>query len=99
MKNNGAVTKSGGGTHEAQHSGSEAQGQHAHGHQQHGDPDHFDLAQAALDEMHEAGFQPEFGPGVAEQVEEIRTNLAAEFKQGAAGVWCAGSAELVLVID
>src|SRR5215469_4000305 len=51
---------------------------HAH-HPQHVDPDHFDLAQAALDEMHEAGFKPEFGPGVAEQVNEIRVNLRKEF--------------------
>ena len=28
----------------------------------------FDLAQAALDEMHEAGFRPEFGLGVADQL-------------------------------
>jgi exoribonuclease-2 len=38
-------------------------------------PDHFDLAQAALDEMREAGFRPEFGPGVAEQVKAIQTDL------------------------
>jgi exoribonuclease R len=31
----------------------------------------FDLAQAALDEMHAAGFKPEFGPGVEEQIAEI----------------------------
>lgn len=43
------------------------------------DPDHFNLAQAALDEMHEAGFKPEFGPGVQEQVEEIRVRLRKEF--------------------
>jgi len=43
------------------------------------DADHFDLAQAALDEMHEAGFKPEFGPAVAEQVAEIRENLRKEF--------------------
>jgi exoribonuclease R len=39
---------------------------------------HFDLAQAALDEMHEAGFKPEFGDGVAEQLAAIErryTNL------------------------
>jgi exoribonuclease R len=35
----------------------------------HGRP--FDLAQAALDEMHAAGFKPEFGDGVAEQIAEI----------------------------
>lgn len=45
----------------------------------HVDADHFDLARAALDEMHEAGFKPEFGPGVAEQVNEIRVELRKEF--------------------
>ncbi len=35
----------------------------------------FDLSQAALDDMHEAGFKPEFGAGVAEQV----TGIEAEF--------------------
>src|ERR1700760_4692070 len=45
----------------------------------HVNADHFDLAQAALDEMHEAGFKPEFGPGVAEQVGEIREDLRKEF--------------------
>jgi len=42
-------------------------------HQQHG---HFDLAAAALDEMHEAGFNPEFGPGVPEQVAAIVQKLS-----------------------
>jgi exoribonuclease-2 len=56
-----------------------------HGHQQHVDPDHFDLAKAALDEMHEAGFQPEFGPGVAEQVEEIRASLNSELSNAQPG--------------
>jgi exoribonuclease R len=37
----------------------------------------FDLAQAALDEMHEAGFRPEFGAGVAEQVAGIEAKPAA----------------------
>jgi exoribonuclease-2 len=37
----------------------------------------FDLAQAALDEMHEAGFRPEFGEGVAEQLAEIEARFAA----------------------
>jgi exoribonuclease R len=40
-------------------------------------PSHgFDLARAALDEMHEAGFLPEFGPGVAEQVQAIEAEGA-----------------------
>jgi exoribonuclease-2 len=49
------------------------------------DADHFDLAQAALDEMHEAGFKPEFGPGAAEQVNEIREELRKEFAKEAPG--------------
>jgi exoribonuclease R len=36
----------------------------------------FDLARAALDEMHEAGFRPEFGAGVAEQLAEIEARFA-----------------------
>ena len=43
------------------------------GHGGHG----FDLAQAALDEMHEAGFRPEFGDGVADQVAAISAKLDA----------------------
>jgi exoribonuclease R len=43
------------------------------GHGWHG----FDLAQAALDEMHEAGFRPEFGADVAEQVTEIEAKFAS----------------------
>jgi exoribonuclease R len=42
-------------------------------HQQNG---HFDLAGAALDEMHEAGFKPEFGAGVAEQTAAIVEKLS-----------------------
>ena len=36
----------------------------------------FDLAAAALAEMHDAGFQPEFAPGVAPQVIEIAQKFA-----------------------
>jgi exoribonuclease R len=36
----------------------------------------FNLAGAALDEMHAAGFKPEFGKGVDEQVADIREALA-----------------------
>ena len=36
------------------------------------------LARAALDEMHEAGFRPEFGPGVAEQLAEIEARFTGE---------------------
>jgi exoribonuclease R len=42
------------------------------GHGAHG----FDLAGAALDEMHEAGFRPEFGAGVAEQLAAIEAKFA-----------------------
>jgi exoribonuclease-2 len=37
----------------------------------------FDLARAALEEMHEAGFRPEFGAGVAEQLAGIEARFAA----------------------
>jgi len=50
------------------------EGQHGGQGQQNGHG--FDLAAAALDEMHEAGFKPEFGEGVAEQVVEIVEKLA-----------------------
>ncbi len=33
----------------------------------------FDLAEAALTELHEAGFRPEFGPDVEEQLAEIQS--------------------------
>ncbi len=46
---------------------------HSNGH----DRRPFDLARAALDEMHAASFKPEFGAGVAEQVTAIREALAA----------------------
>jgi exoribonuclease II len=46
-------------------------------HQIHGGGHGFDLAQAALDEMHEAGFRPEFGAGVAEQVAGVEAKAAA----------------------
>ena len=36
--------------------------------------------------MHEAGFKPEFGPGVAEQVNEIRAEMREEFAKEKAGV-------------
>ncbi|MBW4038201.1 MAG: RNB domain-containing ribonuclease [Acidobacteria bacterium] len=36
----------------------------------------FDLAGAALNEMHEAGFRPEFGAGVTEQMGEIEGRFA-----------------------
>lgn len=46
----------------------------AHGGSSSGHP--FDLAQAALNEMHAAGFKPEFGPGVAEQMAAITARYA-----------------------
>jgi exoribonuclease-2 len=44
-------------------------------HNQHGGHG-FDLAAAALAEMHAARFKPEFGPGVDEQMAEIRDRFA-----------------------
>src|ERR1700744_5951397 len=35
----------------------------------------FDLAQAAVEELREAGFKPEFGPDVQEQVSEIERSI------------------------
>ena len=76
--------------HTKDHEAAEGTSEHAdhsggHSHHQHVDADHFDLAQAALDEMHEAGFKPEFGSGVAAQVDEIRENLRAEFAKAEPG--------------
>jgi exoribonuclease-2 len=57
-------------------------GQLEHGHAGHaqghggGGAKGFDLAQSALDEMHAAGFKPEFGAGVAEQVSAIEAEFA-----------------------
>src|SRR5581483_5304630 len=70
---------------QADQSAGPAHQQHGHGGHQHVDPDHFDLAQAALDEMHEAGFKPEFGPGVGDQVNEIRERLREEFAKAQPG--------------
>src|SRR5579864_710009 len=74
--------------HQAQENATE-HGEHSGGHSHHDshhvDPDHFDLAQAALDEMHEAGFKPEFGPGVTAQVDEIRVKLREEFAKAEPG--------------
>jgi exoribonuclease-2 len=54
-----------------------SEGQHgAHAWQPHTNGHPFDLAQAALDEMHAAGFKPEFGPGVAEQMAAITAKYA-----------------------
>src|SRR5215469_11449525 len=77
-------TKDHGNQANAQHVDGHAQ-EHPHKHSHHVDADHFDLARAALDEMHEAGFKPEFGPGVAEQVNEIRVELRKEFAQAQPG--------------
>ena len=57
-----------------QHSNDGQQG-HAQGHGG-GGAKGFDLAQAALDEMHAAGFKPEFGAGVAEQMTAIEAKFA-----------------------
>ncbi|HEX4156759.1 MAG TPA: RNB domain-containing ribonuclease [Acidobacteriaceae bacterium] len=68
-----------------------AQPHHPHSHPHSGhhhasvSPDHFDLAQAALDEMHAAGFHPEFGPDVDEQVNAIQADLAQQNTQAKPG--------------
>jgi exoribonuclease-2 len=54
---------------QSQHGANHAWQSHTNGHP-------FDLAQAALDEMHAAGFKPEFGPGVAEQMAAITAKYA-----------------------
>jgi exoribonuclease-2 len=59
--------------HQPQHTG---QPHTSQPHQSHQDPRHFDLAAAALEEMHEADFKPEFGAGVAEQVAQIVQKLS-----------------------
>jgi exoribonuclease R len=69
----------------SQHSQGQPQhlsGQHNRHGEPHSGPSHgqgshgFDLARAALDEMHEAGFLPEFGAGIAEQMAEIEKAYA-----------------------
>jgi exoribonuclease II len=74
-----------------QHGGGRSQGfssipssqqQHSQGSHGGSQPTHgghaggFDLAQSALDEMHAAGFKPEFGPGVDQQTAAIEKALA-----------------------
>jgi exoribonuclease II len=56
-----------------QHGDHQQGASHFAGHSSNG---HFDLAGAALDEMHEAGFKPEFGAGVAEQTAAIVEKLS-----------------------
>jgi exoribonuclease II len=53
-----------------------SQGAHGAPQAAHGGPGGFDLAQSALDEMHAAGFRPEFGPGVDQQTAAIEKALA-----------------------
>ncbi len=50
--------------------------QPAHGAGHGGGSGGFDLAQSALDEMHAAGFRPEFGPGVDQQTAATEKALA-----------------------
>ena len=62
-----------------QHSNDGQQGHGQAGHTQGhggGGAKGFDLAQSALDEMHAAGFKPEFGAGVAEQMAAIEAKFA-----------------------
>lgn len=64
------------GSSPAQHDSHNVQGaHHGHGGSNHG---HFDLAEAALIELHDAGFHPEFGAGVREQLVEIRERLVEQ---------------------
>jgi exoribonuclease R len=49
---------------------------HGNGHDGQGGGHPFDLARAALNEMHEAGFVPEFAAGVAEQMATIEARFA-----------------------
>jgi exoribonuclease II len=51
---------------------------HTHSHRQHVSPENFDLAQAALDAMHEAGFHPEFSAEVTNQLKSLEPALAAQ---------------------
>ena len=60
--------------HNQQHNNQQHDGQHHSGSQQHSGHG-FDLAGAALDEMHAAGFKPEFGAGVVEEVSAIQEEL------------------------
>jgi exoribonuclease II len=63
--------------HQGQHNNFQQHDKHQGGPQTHSSSGHgFDLAGAALDEMHEAGFVPEFRAGVAEQTAEIVAKLA-----------------------
>jgi exoribonuclease-2 len=65
------------------HGGGQSQGQpqgQPHG-RPHADAAHFDLARAALDEMHAAGLHPEFTAQTDAQVDEIRVELRREFGQ------------------
>jgi exoribonuclease R len=65
-------------SHPQHDGGHDGNSNHQRAHHDHGQQDarHFDLAAAALEEMHEAGFKPEFGPGVVEQVVAIVQKLA-----------------------
>ena len=66
----------------AQHSAQPSHVDHGTSHQGPGHP--FDLARAALDEMHEAGFLPEFSADAEAQLKVIEAQFAAP--QPAAGV-------------
>jgi exoribonuclease-2 len=65
---------------QSKHQHPHPQGWHRDPFQQHGPITHdakgFDLAAAALAEMHEAGFQPEFAPDVTQQVIDITLKFA-----------------------
>lgn len=72
-------------THSSQVEAPTHQNGNSHSHtRQQVSADHFDLARAALDEMHAAGFHPEFGPETAQQVASIRAMLAEHSPAGPA---------------
>jgi hypothetical protein len=66
--------------HPNRHAGHRSEDGHWHPYRElhHAEPGSrgFDLAKAAVEELHEAGFKPEFGPVVQEQVSEIERGIA-----------------------
>lgn len=62
-------------THNRKHRQRFADPRYAETHTSHWHNGHFDLAASALDEMHGAGFKPEFTAAVDEQVAELRQNF------------------------
>jgi exoribonuclease R len=71
---------SSGHSHQNRHAGPRSESGHwrPYGELHHAEPGSrgFDLAQAAVEELHDAGFKPEFGQEVQEQVLEIERGIA-----------------------